>query len=174
MSTPVAMHAYSRYALAAVALCDVGVGMILIGTVGLGSTTATVRDVVGWILIAHALPAMIQAIVGRLHRFGEEGLLINIGLLVFAVYQILAADNAAQTVATIGQATLVLSAAVASTLLWAQLSARRLARQPEKLRTPRRARQRPAEGLSEPDDTTAAPEPRINRHAPTTVPEDSP
>lgn len=158
MTTSVRMHPYSRYALVAVALCDVGVGMILIGTLGLGEAASAVRDVVGWIMIAHAIPAAVQAIVGRLNRFGEEGLLINIGLLAFAAYQIVATGNAPRTVATLGEAVLIVSAAAATTLLWAQLSGYRLRRNPEKLRQRPRRRRRNQPGLvavADPADHTS-------------------
>lgn len=119
----------TRIALAAVALCDIGIGLILIGTIGLGPISSVFRDVIGWIMVVTAVPVALQAIYGRLHRWGEEALVINVGLIAFAAFQILVTDNAPQMIATVGQGVLVVSAGIATMLLWAQMSGRRIGKQ---------------------------------------------
>jgi hypothetical protein len=108
--------------------------MILIGTLGLGPVSYVVRDVVGWLMVAQAIPNALQAITGRLHRAGEEMLLVNIGFMAFAAYQVLVTSNAPQFVATAGTVLLITSAAIATTLLWGKLSGRRLGVQIRKAR----------------------------------------
>lgn len=129
----------TRIALGAVTLCNIGIGLILLGTLGLGPISYVIRDIIGWLLIVHAVPVAIQAIYGRLHRWGEESLLINIGLIAFAAHQILVTGNAPQPIATVGDGVLVVSAGIATTLLWAQLSGRRLGRQYRQEREARNA-----------------------------------
>lgn len=118
-----------RYALVAVALCDIGIGMILIGTLGLGHASYVFRDIIGWLMIAQAIPCALQGIYGRLHRVGEELLLVNIGFIAFAACQIAMTGNAPQPIATVGESILVVSAGLATTQLWSKLSGRRLGRQ---------------------------------------------
>lgn len=124
-----------RNALIAVALCDIGIGLILIGTIGLGPTASLFRDVVGWLMIAQAIPNAIQAIFGRMHRAGEELLLVNVGFIAFAAIQIAVTGNAPVAIATAGEAVLVTSAGIATTLLWSKLSGRRLGRKIREART---------------------------------------
>lgn len=115
-----------RTALVSLALANIGIGLILIGTVGLGPVSSVMRDVVGWCMIAQALPVAYQAWKGVLHRAGEELILVNIGFMAFASYQILITGNAPQPVATVGDGVLVVSATAATTVLWARVSGRRL------------------------------------------------
>src|SRR5690606_38153492 len=107
----------TRTALVSLAQADVGIGMLLIGTVGLGDIGSILRDIVGWAMIIQAVPNALQAWFGALHRAGEEMLLVNVGFMAFAAYQILATNNAPQTVATIGDAVLIISAGVATAVL---------------------------------------------------------
>lgn len=127
----------TRIALTAVALCDIGIGLILVGTVGFGPISYVVRDLVGWLMIAQAIPNALQAIYGRLYRIGEELLVINVGFIAFAACQVMVTGNAPQPVATAGDVILIISAGIATTLLWAKLSGRRLGQQFRKAREAR-------------------------------------
>jgi hypothetical protein len=122
----------TRTALVSLALADVGIGLLLIGTVGLGDIGSILRDIVGWAMIIQAVPNALQAWFGALHRAGEEMLLVNVGFMAFAAYQILATNNAPQTVATIGDAVLIISAGVATAVLWSRLARKRTGHRPRR------------------------------------------
>lgn len=124
----------TRYGLVAVVGADIGIAMILIGTLGLGPASTLFRDIVGWILIAHAAAAALQAIRGRVHRVGVQLLGSNAAFVGFAAYQILATSSAQRPAVTAGLTALVLAADIALVLFWACLSGRQLDRQLSKAR----------------------------------------
>lgn len=117
-----------RWALAALAAANVGIGLLLVGTDGLGPVSTALRDVVGYLLVAQALFLAVQGSQGRLYRLGEELLLVNVGFLGYAAYQVLITGQERPVLATIGDAILILSTWVALILFWAHLSGRRIGR----------------------------------------------
>lgn len=127
-----------RWALAALALANIGIGLILIGIIGLGPVAYVLRDVVGGILIGLAVIAGLQAWYGKLYRIGEELLIANAGLLTFAVYQIVATSNAPQVVGAWGQSVMAVATAVGCVLLWGHLTGRRLGQEFRQAREARR------------------------------------
>ena len=127
-----------RWALAALTLANIGIGLILIGTVGLGPVSTLLRDIVGWVMIAQAIPWALQAWYGKLHRAGEELLAANAGFLAFAAYQIAVTGNAPQPVATWGEGILVVTTCGACIILWGYLTGGRLGAQFRQAREARR------------------------------------
>ena len=75
-----AMHTIDRVSIGALALADVGTGLLLIAA-GQGGTL--VHTVVGVVALLLALPAAATAITGRLPQLADEGVLVNVGALVF-------------------------------------------------------------------------------------------
>ena len=128
-----------RWALAALALANIGIGLVLIGTVGHGPVATLFRDIVGWMMIFQAIPGALQAWFGKLHRTGEEMLVANAGLIAFATWQIAATGNAPDPVATWGEGILVVTTGIGCILLWGRLTGRRLG---EEFRQEREARRK--------------------------------
>lgn len=127
-----------RWALAALALANIGIGLILIGTLGLGPVAYGLRYIVGGILIALAIIGGLQAWYGKLHRLGEEILVANAGFLTFAVFQIVVTNNAPQPVAAWGQGVMGLATAAGCIVLWGHLTGRRLGEEFRQARETRR------------------------------------
>lgn len=80
------MHAVDRVSIGALALADVGVGLLLIAA-GQAADTL-VHVVVGLVALLLALPAAATALTGRLPRLADEGVLVNVGALVFITVDI--------------------------------------------------------------------------------------
>lgn len=117
-----------RWAMSSLAAANVSVGLIMVGTNALGPISTVLRDVVGYLLVAGAVFLAVQATQGRLYRIGEEALLINVGFLAFAAYQILITGHDRPLLVTIGHAILVATTTIALILYWGHLSGRRLGR----------------------------------------------
>lgn len=123
-----------RWALAALTLANIGIGLILIGVPGIGPVTNVTRDISGWVLIALAIPAALQCGYGLSHRRQEDVLIVNSAFLGIAAYNILTATTTSQLVATAGTFIVAVSACIGCILLWGHVSGRRLGEEYRKMR----------------------------------------
>jgi hypothetical protein len=125
----VKLNETTRDALACVALADLGIGLILVDPrMGLGPFSMNLRGITGWALMITAVLFALQAALGRLHRWGQALLGINIVLVAVAAYLLLVTGNLHRPAATVGHVVLVVAVAIAITLIWARLTGRRLGR----------------------------------------------
>jgi hypothetical protein len=113
-----AINATDRLAIAALVVADVGIGVFLIG-VGLLPGLPVVHVVVGCLALLLALPALAAVVTGRLPGMADEGVLVNVGVMLFAVLEVffLPAALAQRT----GLAILLLAAVVATAGLYLRL-----------------------------------------------------
>jgi hypothetical protein len=76
-----------RLSLTALAVGDVGVGVFLV-SVGTLPGMPVLHTIVGVVSLLLALPAGAAAITGRLPSLADEGVLVNLAVLVFAVMEV--------------------------------------------------------------------------------------
>lgn len=99
-----------RTALGALALADIGAGIYIMSS----HYATTLHVLVGVISILLAFPAGAAAFSGRLVRYSDEGVLVNVGVMFFTVLTLAftPAPNAGRVVGM----TIVLSAAAIATI----------------------------------------------------------
>lgn len=76
-----------RMSLTALAVGDVGVGIFLIA-VGALPGLSILHTIVGVIALLLALPAAAAALTGRLPSLADEGVLVNVAVMTFALMQV--------------------------------------------------------------------------------------
>lgn len=76
-----------RMSLTALAVGDVGVGIFLIA-VGALPGLSILHTIVGVLALLLALPAAAAALTGRLPSLADEGVLVNVAVMTFAVMQV--------------------------------------------------------------------------------------
>ena len=77
-----------RVALGALAVADLGVGIFLCAVATLPGVPV-LHAVVGVVALLLALPAAVAAIMGALPALADEGVVVNVGVLTFAIGEVL-------------------------------------------------------------------------------------
>ena len=77
-----------RVSIGALALADIGVGVLLI-SIGLLPGLPVVHVVVGVIAVLLAFPAAVAALTGRLTGWADEGVLVNVAVMTFTTGEVL-------------------------------------------------------------------------------------
>lgn len=121
------MQAADRVSVGALAAGDVGVGLYLIGAQQTGSSW--VHALAGVLALLLALPAAAAAVSGRLPRAADEGVLVNVGVLLFMTLEVVFLPG--HVLQRVGLSVLLAAATAATIGLW--LRAFRAARTPETL-----------------------------------------
>lgn len=111
-----ALRPFDRLSVAALAAGDIGVGLYLIGAVHAGAPW--VHALVGVIALALAIPATVAATTGRLPRAADEGVLVNVGVLLFMTLEV--AFLPGQALQRVGLVVLLAAATGATIGLWAR------------------------------------------------------
>lgn len=107
-----------RLAIAALAVADVGVGIILV-SIGILPGVPIAHVVVGVVALLLALPALATSATGRLTSLADEGVLVNVGVLVFTVGEVMILPGAIGQ--RIGLALLLIAATAATMGLYLRL-----------------------------------------------------
>lgn len=110
------MHAVDRVSVGALAAADVGVGLYLLGAATPG---VPVHTIVGLVALLLALPAAVTAVTGRLPGLADEGVLVNVGALVFLTLDV--AFTAAPVLERVGLVVLLFAATAATAGLYVRL-----------------------------------------------------
>lgn len=120
MTTTRAITPADRLAIGALALADVGIGTFLVG-VGLlpGLVGGWLHVLAGVVALVLSLPAAVAAISGRLPGLADEGVLVNVGLMLFTTCEVVFLPAAAAQ--KIGLALLLLAATGATVGLYLRL-----------------------------------------------------
>lgn len=110
-----------RLAIAALAGADVGIGVFLVGVgllpgIGPGGWVHVLAGVLALLL---SLPAAASAIGGRLPSLSDEGVLVNVGLMLFTTMEVVFLPAAAAQ--KVGLALLLLAATGATAGLYLRL-----------------------------------------------------
>ena len=110
-----------RLAIAALAVADVGIGVFLVGVgtlpgIGDGGWLHVVAGVLALLL---SLPALVSSASGRLPALADEGVLVNVGLMLFATLEVVFLPAAAAQ--KVGLALLLLAATGATVGLYLRL-----------------------------------------------------
>lgn len=107
-----------RLAISALALADVGVGILLV-SIGVLPGIPVVHVVVGVVALLLALPALATSATGRLPALADEGVLVNVGVLVFTVWEVMILPGAIGQ--RVGLALLLIAATAATVGLYLRL-----------------------------------------------------
>jgi hypothetical protein len=78
------LHTTDRFAISALALADVGVGLYLVGV----REPTLIHTFVGVLALLLAMPAAGAAATGHLVAYSDEGVLLNTGVLAFAALEV--------------------------------------------------------------------------------------
>lgn len=104
--------ATDRLAIAALAVADVGVGVLLC-TIGTLPGMPVVHTIVGVVALVLALPAIAAVAMGALTDLADEGVLVNVAVLTFTIGEVLSLPGSLGQRVGIG---LVLLAATGATV----------------------------------------------------------
>lgn len=121
------MDGVDRLAVAALAIGDIGVGLFLIG-VGRLPGIPELHALVGVLALLLSLPAIAAVIQGTLPPLADEGVLVNVGVMVFISLEVLFLP--ADIMQKLGLAVLLFSATVATTGLYFRLFGRLRRKEP--------------------------------------------
>ena len=110
-----------RLAIVALAVADAGIGVFLVGVgllpgIGPGGWVHVLAGVLALLL---SLPALASALVGRLPGLSDEGVLVNVGLMLFTTLEVVFLPIA--TAQKVGLALLLLAATGATAGLYLRL-----------------------------------------------------
>lgn len=113
-----AISGVDRAAIAALAIADVGVGVFLVA-VGSLPGFLWVHTLVGVVSLLLSLPAAVAAISGRLPGLSDEGVLVNVAVMVFVTLEVVFLP--AELGQKVGLAIFVFAAATATAGLYLRL-----------------------------------------------------
>lgn len=115
---PRAIAGVDRAAIFSLAVADAGVGVFLIA-VGSLPGSPVVHTVVGVLALLLATPAFAAAFTGRLPALADEGVLVNVAVMVFVTFEVFFLP--AQLGQRLGLAILVLAATIGTVGLYLRL-----------------------------------------------------
>lgn len=115
---PRAIAGVDRAAIFSLAVADAGVGVFLIA-VGSLPGFPVVHTVVGVLALLLATPAFAAAFTGRLPALADEGVLVNVAVMVFVTFEVFFLP--AQLGQRLGLAILVLAATIGTVGLYLRL-----------------------------------------------------